>query len=128
MPTWQKVLEAGGLGGVASANVDTPRSADQYSHRFAIRVAIEFEDGYFPYLFASAFDEVVVLRYLLCFDGDMVAFSAGQREMIHLFYEVDGLMFAGDITEYSIDRAHVDRLTDESLSLYGQQLKFSLEA
>jgi thioesterase domain-containing protein len=35
---------------------------------------------------------------------------------------------AGHITEYSIDCRHEDMLTAESVSLYGQQLKFSLKA
>jgi hypothetical protein len=34
----------------------------------------------------------------------------------------------GDITAYSIDCTHEDMVTDESLSLYGKQLKLSLEA
>jgi hypothetical protein len=34
---------------------------------------------------------------------------------------------AGDITEYSIDTTHEEMLTAESVTLYGEQLKSSLE-
>jgi hypothetical protein len=32
----------------------------------------------------------------------------------------------GEITEYSVDCAHLEMLTTESLSMYGEQLKRSL--
>jgi thioesterase domain-containing protein/acyl carrier protein len=64
------------------------------------------------------------------FDGDIIVFSA-------VLHEKDGGLsglqswrryIAGDITEYSIDCTHEDMLTVESVSLYGRQLKLSLEA
>ena len=60
------------------------------------------------------------------FDGDMVIFSAAQRESDSSPLQSWRRYVAGDITEYSIDCAHQDVLTAESLSLYGQQLKHSL--
>ncbi len=62
------------------------------------------------------------------FDGDMVIFSAAQRESDSSLLQSWRPYVAGDITEYSIDCKHEDLMTAESLSLYGQQLKFSLEA
>jgi thioesterase domain-containing protein len=62
-------------------------------------------------------------------EGDIIIFSAVRDES-------DGSLsalqewrpyVAGDITEYSIDCTHEEMLTTESLSLYGQQLKSSLE-
>jgi thioesterase domain-containing protein/acyl carrier protein len=62
------------------------------------------------------------------FDGDMVIFSTAQRESDSSLLQSWRPYVAGDITEYSIDCTHEDMVTAESLSLYGQQLKFSLEA
>jgi thioesterase domain-containing protein/acyl carrier protein len=64
------------------------------------------------------------------FDGDMVIFSAARRESDRSSSLLQSWRpyVAGDITEYSIDCIHEDMVTAESLSLYGQQLKFSLEA
>jgi thioesterase domain-containing protein/acyl carrier protein len=63
------------------------------------------------------------------FDGDIIIFSAVRDENDS---GSSGLQswrpyIAGDITEYSIDCTHEDMLTAESVSLFGQQLKFSLE-
>jgi len=62
------------------------------------------------------------------FDGDMVIFSAAQRESDSSLLQSWRPYVAGDITEYLIDCTHKDVVTAESLNLYGQQLKFSLEA
>jgi thioesterase domain-containing protein/acyl carrier protein len=64
------------------------------------------------------------------FDGHMVIFSAGRDESDRSSFLLQSWRpyVAGDITEYSFDCTHEDMLTAESLSLYGQQLKFSLEA
>ena len=62
------------------------------------------------------------------FDGDMVIFSAARRESDSSLLQSWRPYVAGDITEYSVDCTHEDMLTAESLSLYGQQLKLSLEA
>src|SRR5262249_55787111 len=62
-------------------------------------------------------------------DGDVTAFSAvgdgtdGSSSPLRDWQPY----VAGDVTEYSIDCTHEAMLTAESLSLYGQQLKFSLE-
>jgi thioesterase domain-containing protein len=63
------------------------------------------------------------------FDGDTIIFSALQEERIRSSSLLESWRpyVAGHITEYSIDSRHIDMLTAESLSLYGQQLKFSLE-
>jgi thioesterase domain-containing protein len=62
-------------------------------------------------------------------DGDIIMFSAVRDESDRSSSPLQGWRpyVAGDITEYSIDCTHEDMLTAESLSLYGQQLKFSLE-
>ena len=63
------------------------------------------------------------------FDGDIIIFSAVRDENDS---GSSGLQswrpyVAGDITEYSVDCTHEDMLTAESVSLFGQQLKLSLE-
>jgi thioesterase domain-containing protein/acyl carrier protein len=63
------------------------------------------------------------------FDGDVIIFSAVRDENDS---GSSGLQswrpyIAGDITEYSVDCTHENMLTAESVSLFGQQLKLSLE-
>ncbi|MGO9152815.1 non-ribosomal peptide synthetase, partial [Mycobacterium sp.] len=64
------------------------------------------------------------------FDGNIIVFSALQDDRIRSSSPMESWRpyVAGHITEYSIGCTHADMLTAESLSLYGQQLKFSLEA
>jgi thioesterase domain-containing protein len=63
------------------------------------------------------------------FDGDTIMFSAVRDESDRNSSHVQAWRpyVVGDITEYLIDCSHEEMLTAESLSLYGQQLKFSLE-
>ncbi|KUH89631.1 non-ribosomal peptide synthetase [Mycobacterium sp. GA-1999] len=61
------------------------------------------------------------------FDGDMTVFSAVQGEPSSASQNWSPFV-AGDITEYSVDCTHENMLTAESVSLYGQQLRRSLEA
>ena len=62
-------------------------------------------------------------------DGDLVIFSAGQSESERNSSPSREWQphVAGNITEHLIDCTHEEMLTAESLSLYGQQLKLSLE-
>ena len=64
------------------------------------------------------------------FDGDMVIFSAARNgngnDSSHL--QSWRHYVAGDITAYSVDCTHYEMLTTVSLSMYGEQLKLSLEA
>ena len=64
------------------------------------------------------------------FDGDMVIFSAArsgnENDSSHL--QSWRPYVAGDITVYSVDCTHHEMMTTGSLSMYGQQLKLSLEA
>ena len=62
-------------------------------------------------------------------NGDAIIFSAVRDESDSSSSPLQEWRphVAGDITEYSIDCTHEEMLTAESLSLYGQQLKFSLE-
>ena len=64
------------------------------------------------------------------FDGETIIFSALPDEKIPSSSPLESWRpyVAGHITEYSIDCRHEDMLTAESVSLYGQQLKFSLKA
>ena len=64
------------------------------------------------------------------FDGDTIIFSALPDERIPSSSALESWRpyVAGHITEYSIDCRHEDMLTAESVSLYGQQLKYSLKA
>ena len=64
------------------------------------------------------------------FDGDIIIFSALHNESIPSPSHLESWRpyVAGHIAEYSIDCRHEDMLTAESVSLYGQQLKSSLEA
>jgi hypothetical protein len=63
------------------------------------------------------------------FDGDMIIFSAARSE------DEDDLCHpqnwrsyvAGDITVHPVDCGHDEMMTTESLGMYGQQLKLSLE-
>jgi thioesterase domain-containing protein/acyl carrier protein len=63
------------------------------------------------------------------FDGDAIIFSAVPNESIPSSPPLESWRpyVAGHLTEYSIDCRHEDMLTAESVSLYGQQLKSSLE-
>jgi len=62
-------------------------------------------------------------------DGDTIIFSAVRDESDRSSSALQDWRpyVAGDITEHLIDCTHEEMLTAESLSLYGQQLKFSLE-
>jgi thioesterase domain-containing protein len=62
-------------------------------------------------------------------EGDIIIFSAVRDESDGSSSALQEWRpyVAGDITEYSIDCTHEEMLTTESLSLYGQQLKSSLE-
>jgi thioesterase domain-containing protein len=69
------------------------------------------------------------------FEGDVIIFFAAQVSAA--WDESDSSSspaqswrpyVAGDITEYAIDCTHHDMLTAESVSLFGKQLKLSLEA
>ena len=64
------------------------------------------------------------------FDGDMVIFSAArsgnENDSSHL--QSWRPYVAGDITTHSVDCTHHEMLTTASLSMYGEQLKLSLEA
>jgi thioesterase domain-containing protein len=64
------------------------------------------------------------------FDGDVIIFSAVRDESDRSSSPLQGWRpyVSGDIAEYSVDCTHEEMLTAESLSLYGQQIKFSLEA
>ncbi len=64
------------------------------------------------------------------FDGDAIIFSALPDRRMPSSSPLESWrpFVAGHITEYSIDCRHEDMLTAESLSLYGQQLNFSLKA
>jgi thioesterase domain-containing protein/acyl carrier protein len=64
------------------------------------------------------------------FDGDVIIFSAVRDESDRSSPPLQGWRpyVSGDIAEYSVDCTHEEMLTAESLSLYGQQIKFSLEA
>jgi thioesterase domain-containing protein/acyl carrier protein len=61
------------------------------------------------------------------FDGEMIAFSAARNENGSSALESWRPYVAGTITEYSVDCTHDDMLTAESVSLFGHQLKLSLE-
>jgi nonribosomal peptide synthetase DhbF len=63
------------------------------------------------------------------FDGDIAIFYAAQGESDRSSSLLQSWRpyVAGDVTVYSVDCKHVDMLTAESLSMYGQQLKHSLE-
>jgi thioesterase domain-containing protein/SAM-dependent methyltransferase/acyl carrier protein len=63
------------------------------------------------------------------FAGDLTIFSAVQDEHDSNSSGRQSWRpyIAGDITEYSVDCTHEDMLTAESVSLFGQQLKLSLE-
>ncbi|WP_156745300.1 thioesterase domain-containing protein, partial [Mycobacterium sp. 1165178.9] len=63
------------------------------------------------------------------FDGDLIIFSAVGNESDRSSYLVETWRpyVAGSVTDYSVDCAHENMLTVESLSLYGQQLRLLLE-
>ena len=64
------------------------------------------------------------------FEGDMVIFSAARggngNQPSHV--QTWRPYVAGEITAYSVDCTHLEMLTNESLSTYGEQLKRSLES
>jgi thioesterase domain-containing protein/acyl carrier protein len=63
------------------------------------------------------------------FDGDMVIFSAGRNGNASdsAYRESWRPYVTGDITVHSVDCTHYEMLTTGSLSMYGEQLKLSLE-
>jgi thioesterase domain-containing protein/acyl carrier protein len=62
------------------------------------------------------------------FDGDLVVFSAGREGNRGLSALQSWRPFvAGDIKEFLIDSSHEEMLTPESLTLYGNQLKSTLD-
>jgi thioesterase domain-containing protein len=63
------------------------------------------------------------------FDGDIVIFSAARDESDRssLLLQRWRPYVAGDITAYSVDCTHNDMVSAESLTLYGDQLKLSIE-
>jgi thioesterase domain-containing protein/acyl carrier protein len=67
------------------------------------------------------------------FDGDMIIFSAARSDNENnesdLCHPQNWRPYvAGDISVYSVDCGHDEMMTPESLGMYGQQLKLSLEA
>jgi amino acid adenylation domain-containing protein len=62
------------------------------------------------------------------FDGDIVVFSAVRDEGNRSSYLLESWRpyVAGDITVYTVDCTHYEMLTNESLSMYGNQLKHLL--
>ena len=65
------------------------------------------------------------------FDGDVIIFSAARGDEIqyNLCHPQNWRPYvAGDITVYPVDCEHDEMMTPESLDMYGQQLKLSLEA
>jgi thioesterase domain-containing protein len=64
------------------------------------------------------------------FDGDMVIFATARSEDDYDSPNPQSWRpyVAGDITVHSVDCAHTEMMTTESLSKYGEQLKLSLEA
>ena len=64
------------------------------------------------------------------FDGDMIIFSAARSEdESDLCHPQNWRPYvAGDITVYPVDCEHDEMMNAESLGMYGQQLKLSLEA
>jgi thioesterase domain-containing protein/acyl carrier protein len=63
------------------------------------------------------------------FDGDLIAFSAVRDESDRSSSALQSWrpFIAGDITEYRVDCKHEEMMIAESVSLYGEQLKLSLE-
>ena len=113
---------------------EEPLTYEQIEELVRERGAVEFP-RYKQYLdlIVQALNSSVALHRAhepAVFDGDIIIFSAvgdaNDRSSSPL--ESWQPYVAGDITEYSIDCTHKDMLTAESVSLYGQQLKFSLEA
>ena len=62
------------------------------------------------------------------FDGDMVIFCAARSEPDPSLLQSWRPYVAGDIAGYSVDCAHHEMLYTGPVSMYGQQLKLSLEA
>ena len=62
------------------------------------------------------------------FDGDMIIFSARSENDDSSHLQNWRPYVAGDITVYPVDCGHNEMMTTESLGMYGQQLKLSLEA
>ncbi|MDM4141091.1 MULTISPECIES: non-ribosomal peptide synthetase [Mycobacterium] len=61
------------------------------------------------------------------FNGDAIVFSATRGETNQSLLQSWRPYVAGDITEHAVDCTHQEMLTTESLSMYGKQLKDSLE-
>jgi thioesterase domain-containing protein/acyl carrier protein len=61
------------------------------------------------------------------FDGDMIIFSARSENDDSSHLQNWRPYVAGDITVYPVDCGHNEMMTTESLGMYGQQLKLSLE-
>jgi thioesterase domain-containing protein/acyl carrier protein len=84
----------------------------------------------FEFMVQSGHANQIYLREYVpdVFDGDMIIFSArsgNESDSSHLQYWRPYV--AGDITMYSVDCGHHDMMTTESLNIYGEQLKRSLD-
>ena len=122
-----------------SGRIDVPEQSAPLTYRQAeelIRQQGEVAEFILPPL---EFFEFVVQNYVAnqlyllehvpdVFDGDMIIFSAQNENEKNCHVSNWRPYATGDITVYPVDCRHDDMMTAESLNVYGQQLKLSLEA
>ncbi|OLO99298.1 non-ribosomal peptide synthetase [Mycolicibacterium porcinum] len=111
---------------------DEPLSSEQVEGLVRERGAMEFA-RYKPILelLAKNLSDSTMLHRAHVpepFDGDLVIFSAGREENRGLSALQSWRPFVtGEIREFSVDAVHGEMLSPESLVMYGEQLKSSLE-
>ena len=113
---------------------DAPLTYEQLEELFRQRGAGEFNR--YKYYIDLTFRNIITNLSLDrasepgVLDGDIILFSAVGDESDSNSPPPPSWRpyITGDITAYSVDCAHTDMVSVESLSLYGQQLKLSLEA
>jgi amino acid adenylation domain-containing protein len=122
-----------------SGRIDVPEQSAPLTYRQAeelIRQQGEVAEFILPPL---EFFEFVVQNYVAnqlyllehvpdVFDGDMIIFSAQNENEKNCHVPNWRPYVTGDISVYPVDCRHDDMMTAESLNVYGQQLKLSLEA
>ncbi|WP_408632014.1 amino acid adenylation domain-containing protein [Mycobacterium shigaense] len=85
----------------------------------------------FEFMVQNATDNQVYFRHHApdVFDGDVFIFSAARDGQRSDLSQLEGWQpyVTGDITEYAVDCAHNDMLTAAALTMYGEQLRTSVQ-
>jgi thioesterase domain-containing protein/acyl carrier protein len=121
-----------------SSRIDIPEQSESLTYRQVEELIPQQREVVLPprqlfeFIVQSAHANQLYLREHVpdVFDGDMLIFATVRSENEYDLSDPQSWRpyVAGDITVYSVDCAHTEMMTTESLSMFGEQLKLSLEA